>query len=84
MTTLRTQAGTQGLGSDAVISSVHDTLWPYLTVLGGVLLCLAGGIIGAETAASHPVRMIESGPAGGAGHASTSICRRWSADEASS
>jgi uncharacterized membrane protein (TIGR02234 family) len=39
---LRTQAGTQGLGSDAVISSVDNTLWPYVTILGGVLLCLAG------------------------------------------
>jgi uncharacterized membrane protein (TIGR02234 family) len=39
---LRTQAGTQGLGSDAVISSVDDTVWPYLTILGGVLLLLAG------------------------------------------
>lgn len=39
---LRTQAGTQGLGSDARIVNVDDTLWPYVTILGGVLLCLAG------------------------------------------
>jgi uncharacterized membrane protein (TIGR02234 family) len=39
---LRTQAGTQGLGSDAKIIDVDNTLWPYLTILGGVLLCLAG------------------------------------------
>lgn len=39
---LRTQAGAQGLGSDARISDVDNTLWPYLTILGGVLLCLAG------------------------------------------
>ncbi len=39
---LRTSAATQGLGSDAVISAVDNTVWPYLTVLGGILLCLAG------------------------------------------
>jgi N-methylhydantoinase A len=50
---------------------------PYLTGLAlgleearipnRVLIMLSsGGIIGAETAASHPVRMIESGPAAGA------------------
>lgn len=39
---LRTQAGTQGLGSDAKFVDVDNTLWPYLTILGGVLLCLAG------------------------------------------
>lgn len=39
---LRTQAGTQGLGADAKFVDVDNTLWPYLTILGGVLLCLAG------------------------------------------
>jgi uncharacterized membrane protein (TIGR02234 family) len=39
---LRTQAATQGLGSDARIVDVDNSLWPYLTILGGVLLCLAG------------------------------------------
>jgi uncharacterized membrane protein (TIGR02234 family) len=39
---LRASAGSQGLGSDAVISGVQNTVWPYLTVLGGVVLCLAG------------------------------------------
>ncbi|MBR7836202.1 TIGR02234 family membrane protein [Actinospica durhamensis] len=39
---LRTSAGSQGLGSDAVISHVSNNVWPYLTILGGVVLCLAG------------------------------------------
>jgi len=39
---LRTSAASQGLGTDAVISNVHNTAWPYLTVVGGALLCLAG------------------------------------------
>jgi uncharacterized membrane protein (TIGR02234 family) len=39
---LRASAGAQGLGSDAVISGVRDTAWPYLTIVGGVLLFLAG------------------------------------------
>src|SRR5258708_4801981 len=50
---------------------------PYLTGLAqgleaaripnrALIMLSSGGIIGAETAASHPVRMIESGPAAGA------------------
>jgi uncharacterized membrane protein (TIGR02234 family) len=39
---LRTQAATQGLGADDKFVGVDNTLWPYLTILGGVLLCLAG------------------------------------------
>ena len=39
---LRAQAGTQGLGADAKIVDIDNTLWPYVTILGGVLLCLAG------------------------------------------
>ena len=39
---LRASAASQGLGSDAVISHVHNNAWPYLTIVGGVLLCLAG------------------------------------------
>lgn len=39
---LRTQAHTQGFGGDAKFIDVDNTLWPYLTILGGVLLCLAG------------------------------------------
>jgi uncharacterized membrane protein (TIGR02234 family) len=39
---LRTQAGSQGLGSNAAFVDVDNTLWPYLTILGGVLLCLGG------------------------------------------
>ena len=50
---------------------------PYLTGLARgleaaripnrpLIMLSSGGIIGAETAASHPVRMIESGPAAGA------------------
>lgn len=39
---LRTQAGARGLGSDARLVNIDNTLWPYLTILGGVLLCLAG------------------------------------------
>jgi uncharacterized membrane protein (TIGR02234 family) len=41
-TALRTQAGVQGLGSDAKISDIDNSLWPYLTILGGVILCVAG------------------------------------------
>jgi uncharacterized membrane protein (TIGR02234 family) len=39
---LRSQAATQGLGADDRFSNVDNTLWPYLTILGGVLLCAAG------------------------------------------
>jgi uncharacterized membrane protein (TIGR02234 family) len=39
---LHTQAGVQGLGSDTRIVNVDNNLWPYLTILGGVVLCLAG------------------------------------------
>ena len=39
---LHTQAGLQGLGSETKISGIENSLWPYLTILGGVLLCLAG------------------------------------------
>jgi uncharacterized membrane protein (TIGR02234 family) len=39
---LRTQAGVQGLGSDATFVDVDNNLVPYLTILGGVILCLAG------------------------------------------
>lgn len=39
---LHTQAGIQGLGSETKISGIENSLWPYLTILGGVLLCLAG------------------------------------------
>jgi uncharacterized membrane protein (TIGR02234 family) len=39
---LRTQAATKGLSADAKMTHVENTLWPYLTVLGGVLLCAAG------------------------------------------
>jgi uncharacterized membrane protein (TIGR02234 family) len=39
---LHTQAGVQGLGSETKISNIDNSLWPYLTILGGVILCLAG------------------------------------------
>ena len=39
---LRTQAGLDGLGYDAKFIDVDNNLWPYLTILGGVILCLAG------------------------------------------
>ena len=39
---LRAQAATQGLGADDRFSGVDNTLWPYLTILGGVVLCAAG------------------------------------------
>ena len=39
---LRSSANAQGLGSDAVIDHVSNNVWPYLTVFGGVVLCLAG------------------------------------------
>ena len=39
---LRTQAGVQGLGSDARFVDVDNNLVPYLTILGGVIICLAG------------------------------------------
>jgi uncharacterized membrane protein (TIGR02234 family) len=39
---LHTQAGIQGLGSDTKISNIDNSLWPYLTILGGVILCVAG------------------------------------------
>ena len=39
---LRSSAASQGLGSDAVITHVQNNAWPYLTIVGGVLLCLAG------------------------------------------
>jgi len=39
---LRSSAASQGLGTDAVISNVHNNAWPYVTIVGGVLLCLAG------------------------------------------
>lgn len=39
---LHTQAGAQGLGTDTTIVHVDNNLWPYLTILGGVILCLAG------------------------------------------
>ena len=39
---LRTQAGVQGLGSDAKFVDVDNNLVPYLTILGGVILLLAG------------------------------------------
>ncbi|HTJ71967.1 MAG TPA: Trp biosynthesis-associated membrane protein [Actinospica sp.] len=39
---LHSQAATQGLGSTTTIVNVDNSLWPYLTMLGGVLLCLAG------------------------------------------
>lgn len=39
---LHQQAGAQGLGSDTKIVNIDYNLWPYLTILGGVILCLAG------------------------------------------
>lgn len=39
---LRAQAAVQGLGADDKFVGVDNTLWPYLTILGGVLLCAAG------------------------------------------
>jgi uncharacterized membrane protein (TIGR02234 family) len=39
---LRTQAATQGLNAGARMADTDNTLWPYLTILGGVLLCAAG------------------------------------------
>ena len=39
---LRTQAATKGLSADAEMTHVENSLWPYLTILGGVLLCAAG------------------------------------------
>ena len=39
---LRTQAATDGLGSDDKFVGIDNTVWPYLTILGGVLLCAAG------------------------------------------
>ena len=39
---LRTQAGAEGLGANAKMSNIDNSLWPYLTILGGVILCLAG------------------------------------------
>lgn len=39
---LRSSAGAEGLGSNATIGDVHSNAWPYLTIAGGVLLCLAG------------------------------------------
>jgi uncharacterized membrane protein (TIGR02234 family) len=39
---LRTQAGVQGLGSDAKFVDIDNNLVPYLTILGGVILCAAG------------------------------------------
>jgi uncharacterized membrane protein (TIGR02234 family) len=39
---LRSQASTQGLGADARFVDVDNNLVPYLTILGGVILCLAG------------------------------------------
>ena len=39
---LHTQAAAQGLGADTTISNIDNSLWPYLTILGGVILCLAG------------------------------------------
>ena len=39
---LRTQAGLDGLGSTAKFVDVDNNLVPYLTILGGVILCAAG------------------------------------------
>ena len=39
---LRTQAGVDGLGSDAKFIDVDNNLWPYLTIVGGVILFLGG------------------------------------------
>ena len=39
---LRTQAGAEGLGADAKFIDVDNNLVPYLTILGGLILCLAG------------------------------------------
>lgn len=39
---LHSQAAVRGLGSDTRIVAVENNLWPYLTILGGVVLCLAG------------------------------------------
>ena len=39
---LRTQAGIEGLGSTAKFVDIDNNLVPYLTILGGVILCAAG------------------------------------------
>jgi uncharacterized membrane protein (TIGR02234 family) len=39
---LRTQAATKGLSADSKITNIDNTVWPYLTILGGVVLCAAG------------------------------------------
>ncbi|HWG25725.1 Trp biosynthesis-associated membrane protein [Actinospica sp.] len=39
---LHAQAGAQGLGSTTKIVNIDNNLWPYLTILGGVILCAAG------------------------------------------